>query len=186
MLKKKKLEQFNRGGIVIYKPKGGDIQIEVKLDNETIWLTQSQIALLFGTQRPAITKHLRNIFKTAELNKNSVSSILEHTAADGKIYKTQFYNLDAIISVGYRINSERATQFRIWATKIVKDYLIKGYAVNEKRLLEAKSKFKELQSAIDFQHRRKSGASFVFNRERPSVFRWQQAHRLFYVCLFFG
>ena len=93
--------------------------MKVKLEKETIWLTQSQIALLFGTQRPAITKHLNNIFKMGELKKNSVSSILEHTAADGKTYKMQFYNLDAIVSVGYRVKSQRATQFRIWATGIL-------------------------------------------------------------------
>ena len=113
-------------------------------------LTKGQIALLFGTQRPAITKHLSNIFKSGELKENSVCSILEHTAADGKIYKTAFYNLDAIISVGYRVNSNRATQFRIWATKTLKNYLIKGYTINQKRLLGAESKLKELQTTISF------------------------------------
>ena len=85
------------------------MKIRIKLEKDTIWLTQAQIAELFGTQRPAITKHLRNIFNSRELDKNSVSSILEHTAADGKKYKTQFYNLDAVISVGYRVNSKKAT-----------------------------------------------------------------------------
>ncbi len=136
--------------IVIYEGSKGDIRIDVRLENETIWLTQAQIAKLFGTERPAITKHLNNIFKSGELKKNSVSSISEHTAADGKTYKTQFYNLDAIISIGYRVNSKRATDFRIWATKTLKDFLVKGYAVNEKRLLEAKEKFNELQTAISF------------------------------------
>jgi len=89
-------------------------------------LTQEQISLLFGTQRPAITKHLNNILKEGELKKKSVSSILEHTAKDGKKYKTKFYNLDAIISVGYRVNSKRATQFRVWATKTLKDYFVKN------------------------------------------------------------
>ena len=124
--------------------------MDVRLEEETVWLTQGQIALLFGTQRPAITKHLNNIFKSSELSKNSVSSILEHTASDGKIYKTRFYNLDIIISVGYRVNSKQATQFRIWATKTLKDHLLKGYTINEKRLLEAKEKFNELQTAISF------------------------------------
>ncbi len=144
---------FQKGEIVIYKTSRNEVKLEVKLEKETIWLTQSQIALLFDTQRPAITKHLNNTFKTGELRKNSVSSILEHTAADGKTYKTQFYNLDAIISVGYRVNSQRATQFRIWAAKILKQYLIKGYAINEKRLLEAKNKFHELQEAVSFLQR---------------------------------
>ncbi len=136
--------------IVIYEASKGDVRIDVRLENETIWLTQAQIAILFGTERPAITKHLNNIFRSGELNKNSVSSILEHTAADGKTYKTQFYNLDMIISIGYRVNSQRATQFRIWATKTLKDYLVKGYSINEKRLLETQEKFKELQTAISF------------------------------------
>ena len=89
---------------------------------------------LFGTKRPAITKHLRNIFNSGELDQNSVSSILEHTAADGKTYKTQFYNLDAIISVGYRVNSINATAFRRWATRVLKNYLLKGYSVNQQLL----------------------------------------------------
>jgi hypothetical protein len=142
-------KEIKKGEIIIYKSdKGPDIK--VKLDKENIWLTQDQIASLFGTQRPAITKHLNNIIKEGELKKNSVSSILEHTARDGKKYQTKFYNLDAIISVGYRVNSSRATQFRVWATKTLKDYLVKGYVVNEKRLLEAENKFKELQAAVDF------------------------------------
>src|SRR3989338_7248512 len=139
-----------KGEIIIYKTSKNEVELKVKLEKETIWLTQNQIALLFGMQRPAITKHLNNIFKSGELKRNSVSSILEHTAEDGKIYRTQFYNLDAIISVGYRVNSQRATQFRIWATGILKKYLTKGYAINRKRLSEAKSKFHELQEAVLF------------------------------------
>ena len=101
-----------------------------------VWLSQQQIANLFGVQRPAITKHLKNIFESGELEENSVSSILEHTASDGKNYKTQFYNLDAIISVGYRVNSLQATHFRRWATERLKEYLIKGFAMDDKRLKE--------------------------------------------------
>lgn len=121
--------------IVLYQP-DESVRIEVKLDatHETVWLTQQQIADLFGTKRPAITKHLGNIFKSGELNQNSVSSILEHTASDGKVYRTQFYNLDAIISVGYRVNSINATAFRKWATVVLKDYLLKGYSVNQQLL----------------------------------------------------
>ena len=112
------------------------ISLQVKIDasHDTVWLTQQQIADLFGTKRPAITKHLRNIFNSGELDQNSVSSILEHTAADGKTYKTQFYNLDAIISVGYRVNSINATAFRRWATRVLKNYLLKGYSVNQQLL----------------------------------------------------
>ena len=89
---------------------------------------------MFGVQRPAVTKHLRNIFQEGELDPNSVSSILEHTAADGKVYSTQFYNLDAILSVGYRVNSKNATLFRRWANKVLKEYLLRGYAVNQRLL----------------------------------------------------
>ena len=112
------------------------ISLQVKIDasHDTVWLTQQQIADLFGTKRPAITKHLRNIFNSGELDQNSVSSILEHTAADGKPYKTQFYNLDAIISVGYRVNSINATAFRRWATRVLNNYLLKGYSVNQQLL----------------------------------------------------
>jgi len=141
---------INKGKIVIYQTPQKEVKLDVRLKDETVWLTQKQVAILFNTQRPAITKHLNNIFKSGELNKNSVSSILEHTAADGKTYQTQFYNLDAIISVGYRVNSKRAAQFRIWATKTLKEHLVKGYTINEKRLLQARTQLKELQGAISF------------------------------------
>lgn len=136
-----------KGEIIIYKsPEGPELLI--RFEGETVWMTQKQVAELFGTKRPAVTKHLSNIFKTAELSENSVCSILEHTAADGKIYKTQYYNLDAIIAVGYRVNSKRATQFRIWATQRLRDYIIKGFALDEKRLPEAHvAKLKELETA---------------------------------------
>ncbi|HMQ69734.1 MAG TPA: virulence protein RhuM/Fic/DOC family protein [Ignavibacteria bacterium] len=138
----------NSDQLIIYKTEDKKIQIEVKFEHQTVWLTQKQIAELFGTKRPAITKHLSNIFKTGELESESVSSILEHTASDNKRYKTTFYNLDAIISVGYRVNSRKATEFRIWATQRLKDYLIKGYSVNEKRLKETKKEFIELRRTI--------------------------------------
>jgi hypothetical protein len=116
------LEQ--RGEIVFYQTKDKKVKLEVTLELETVWLTQQQIAKLFGTQRPAITKHLQNIFKSKELQEDSVCSVLEHTASDGKKYHTNFYSLDAIISIGYRVNSNRATQFRIWATNVLKRHLI--------------------------------------------------------------
>src|SRR3989344_5398131 len=138
----------NKGEIILYKAEEGP-ELRVIVKDESVWLNQDQIAELFGTQRPAITKHLNNIFKSAEVSQNSVSSILEHTAADGKTYKVQYYNLDAIISIGYRVNSKRATQFRIWATKHLRDYILKGYLINDKRLKENEElKFKELQGAI--------------------------------------
>ena len=118
-----------KGEIVLYQP-DESIRLEVRIEDETVWLSQQQIADLFGTKRPAITKHLNNIFKCGELDENSVSSILEHTASDGKKYATKFYNLDAILSVGYRVNSVYATSFRRWANNVLKKYLLKGYAVH--------------------------------------------------------
>jgi hypothetical protein len=117
--------------IILYQP-NESVKLDVRIEQETVWLTQIQIAELFGTKRPAITKHLVNIFNSGELIENSVCSILEHTATDGKIYHTKFYNLDAILSVGYRVNSLHATQFRIWANRIIKDYLLKGYAIHQR------------------------------------------------------
>ncbi len=119
---------------LLYTTPNGKVKVEIFLHNENIWLTQDKIALLFGVQRPAITKHLKNIFESGELQESSVSSILEHTAADGKKYHTKFYNLDAIISVGYRVNSKHATLFRIWATERLKEYIIKGFTMDDERL----------------------------------------------------
>jgi prophage maintenance system killer protein len=134
---------MNKGQIIIYTTPDGNAQLDVKLDQDTVWLSQNQIAELFGTKRPAITKHLKNIFSDGELEENSVSSILEHTASDGKTYNTKFYNLDVILSVGYRVNSKNATQFRIWANKILKEYLVKGFVVNQQ------AKVKQLQEALN-------------------------------------
>ena len=119
---------------LLYTTPDGKVKVEIFLKDENVWLTQDRIAELFGVQRPAITKHLKNIFESEELVEDSVSSILEHTAKDDKTYKTKFYNLDAIISVGYRVNSMRATQFRIWATERLKEYIIKGFTMDDERL----------------------------------------------------
>ena len=119
---------------LLYTAPSGKVKVEIFLRDENIWLTQEKIASLFGVQRPAVTKHLKNIFETNELQEESVSSILELTANDGKKYKTKFYNLDAIISVGYRVNSTQATHFRIWATERLKEYIIKGFTMDDERL----------------------------------------------------
>ncbi len=131
---KKIIKQNEFTEFLLYTTPNGKVKVEIFLHNENIWLTQDKIALLFGVQRPAITKHLKNILETKELDKKSVSSILEHTAKDDKKYKTLFYNLDAIISVGYRINSSQATQFRIWATERLKEYIIKGFTMDDEKL----------------------------------------------------
>ncbi len=122
----------NNSEIVIYQSQDGLIHLDVQYADGTVWLTQQQIADLFGVQIPAISKHLSNIFKEGELDRNSVISILENTAKDGKVYRTQFYNLDAILSVGYRVNSVYATQFRQWATKVLNNYLRHGYAISDR------------------------------------------------------
>ncbi len=125
---------------LLYTTPNGKVKVEIFLHNENIWLTQEKIAQLFGVQRPAITKHLKTIFETRELDEAVVCSILEHTTAHGAIQgKTQtnavkYYNLDAIISVGYRVNSTQATQFRIWATERLKEYIIKGFTMDDERL----------------------------------------------------
>jgi hypothetical protein len=137
---KDKKENRDKSEIIIYKNSGGEPRISVHLENETVWLSQKQIAELFGVQRPAITKHLNNIFESGELDEKVVCSILELPTQHGAIkdktqnVKTKFYNLDAILSVGYRVNSKQATQFRIWASKILKEYMIKGFTMDDERL----------------------------------------------------
>ena len=150
MAKIDKTSEIKRGDIIIYKTAKNEVDLSVRLEKETIWLTQKQIATLFGKGVPTINEHIKSIFKEGELRENSVIRKSRITASDGKMYSTNFYNLDVVLSVGYRVNSKRATQFRIWATKTLRQYLVKGYAINEKRLVEAREKFKELQVAIRF------------------------------------
>lgn len=146
--------------IILYQP-DSSVKLEVRLEDETVWLTQQQIADLFGTKRPAITKHLANIYKSGELEENSTCSILEHMGNDGtQRYTTKYYNLDAILSVGYRVNSKNATLFRQWANKVLKEYLLKGYSVNQRlmqledridrRLSEHDGQIRELSGKVDF------------------------------------
>jgi len=123
---------MEKNEIILFK--NGNMELEVNLENETVWLSQGQIAELYDTERSVITKHLRNIFNSGELEKDSVCANFAHTANDGKTYSVAHYNLDAIISVGYRVNSKKATKFRIWSTKILKEHLLKGYTINQKRL----------------------------------------------------
>ncbi len=126
---------------LLYNSPNGDVRVEVFLHNENIWLTQKKMAELFGVSVPTINEHLKNIFESGELEENSVIRKFRTTASDGKTYNTNFYNLDTIISVGYRVNSNRATQFRIWATKILKEFIIKGFAMDDKRLKNPNNPF---------------------------------------------
>jgi hypothetical protein len=140
--------------IVIYhKSESPDFQIEVRVEDETVWLTQAQMAHLFDTTRNNITLHIGNVFKEKELNQDTVSKDSLLTARDGKKYKTIFYNLDVIISVGYRVKSQRGTQFRIWANKVLKDYLLKGYAINHRleKVEDDVYSLKKKVDEIDFQ-----------------------------------
>ena len=150
-----KNQNLDQNQIILYSP-NESISLEVLLENDTVWLTQEQIAILFGVKRPAITKHIRKIFETLELEEDSVCSILERTASDGKTYMTQFYNLDMILSVGYRVNSKNAVLFRRWASSVLKDYLLRGYSLNnrlsniEAQLEEHSSILSSHQKKIDF------------------------------------
>jgi hypothetical protein len=138
---------MDKAEVIVYQPDSTSEMLEVRVEDETVWLTQAQMSDLFQTTRNNITLHILNIFKEKELEKSSVCKDFLLTAKDGKKYKTKFYSLDVIISVGYRVKSLRGTQFRIWANKVIKDYLLKGYAINkrieniEKKLVEHDQKF---------------------------------------------
>lgn len=126
---------------LLYTAPNGKVRVEIFLKDENIWLTQEKIAGLFGVERSVVTKHLRNIFASDELQENSVCANFARTADDGKTYQTKFYNLDAIISVGYRVNSTKATHFRIWATERLKEYIIKGFTMDDERLKDPRHIF---------------------------------------------
>ena len=154
--------------IVIYQSEDGQTQVDVRMENETVWLTQQQIAELFGTKRPAITKHLKNIYASEELDENSTCSILEHMGNEGKqTYSTKYYNLDAILSVGYRVNSKNATRFRQWANKVLKQYLIKGYAVDERM---RKDQISELRQLVGMLGRTIQNQPLLSNDETNALF----------------
>lgn len=133
-----KNNQLQQGTFLLYSMNDEQVSIQVYFKDENIWMTQQLMGKLFNVGQPAIAKHLKNIFESGELDENLVHSILEYTAQDGKTYKTKFYNLDAIISVGYRVNSKQATQFRIWATTKLKEFIIKGFVLDDERLKNGK------------------------------------------------
>lgn len=144
--------QQSEKSAVIYKSNDGTIQLEVQLANDTVWLTQAQMAMLFGTQRQAVTKHLKNIFECHELEKTATSSILEQVQKEGNRMvnrKIELYNLDVIISVGYRVNTSRGIEFRQWANKVLKDYILKGYAINQ-RFERLEQRVANTEEKIDF------------------------------------
>ena len=159
-MEENKIITTNQNEIILYRP-NETISLEVRLENDTIWLTQIQIAELFGVGQPAISKHIKNIYSCGELTEDSTYSILEYMGNDGRQkYLTKYYNLDVILSVGYRVNSLNATRFRQWANKVIKEYLLRGYAVNQRinqledkidrRFADYDSKIKNLNEQVDF------------------------------------
>jgi prophage maintenance system killer protein len=147
------------GEIILYQSEDGKTEIAVHLQNETVWLTQKQIAAVFEAERSVITKHVNNIFRSGELEKESVCAKFAHTAADGKTYQTNYYNLDVIIAVGYRVNAKRGTQFRIWATNVLKDHIVRGYALNQRRLAEKGTR--EIRQVLDLLSNTLEGQNLV-------------------------
>ncbi len=138
----------NKGEIIIYQTEENETQIEVRPEEESVWLTQTQMVKLFDTTMQNISLHINNYFKEEELQRNSVVKEYLTTAIDGKDYNTKYFNLDVIISVGYRVKSRRGTQFRIWANKILIDYLLKGFAINKKLLQNRNEKLNQLNETI--------------------------------------
>ena len=138
---------FEQGELIFYQSDDGHTRVDVQLKDETVWLSQAQLTELFSRNKRTISEHIRNVFKEGELQENAVVRKFRTTALDGKSYQTNFYNLDVIISVGYRVKSQRGTQFRIWATSILKDHLVAGYTLNKKRLAE--KGFSEVKQVLE-------------------------------------
>ncbi|MBC5643995.1 RhuM family protein [Parabacteroides segnis] len=142
----------NKGEIIVYQS-DNTLQLEVRMEDETVWLSLNQIAELFERDKSVISRHIKNVFEERELSKDSVVAKIATTGSDNKIYQVDYYNLDVIISVGYRVKSQRGTQFRIWANQILKEYLLKGYTINQRiELLEQRMNFKfsEYDEKFDF------------------------------------
>jgi hypothetical protein len=138
----------DRGEIILYRSPDGKAALDVRLDGETLWLHLNQLAGLFERDKSVISRHLGIVFKSGELERNSVVAFFATTAADGKTYNVEYFNLDAIISIGYRVNSKRGTQFRIWATNVLREHLVRGFTLNEKRLGEQGQKLSDLHRTV--------------------------------------
>jgi prophage maintenance system killer protein len=139
---------MNTNQVIIYQTPDGQATLDVTLEHDTVWLSLNQLSTLFERDKSVISRHLKNIFTEEELDRNSVVAKNATTANDGKTYEVEYFNLDAVISVGYRVNSKRGTQFRIWANRVLKDYLVKGYAINEQRLKEQTEQFNSLKQTV--------------------------------------
>ena len=165
IMPKKKQEKFNKGEIIIYKQAKGEVDFSVRFEDETVWLRQNEIAKLFGKDRSVVTKHINSIFKDKEVDQKSNVHFLHIANSDKPV---AFYSLDVILAVGYRTISAKAINFRKWATGVLKKYLLKGYAINEKRLSEAKNKFNQLQETINFLQK-KSKAKMLKGQEKEII-----------------
>jgi hypothetical protein len=144
-----RMPTVDRGEIVIYQPQEGEPVLHVRLDHDTVWLDAHQMAVLFGRDRTVIIRHVRNIYATQELMPEATCAKNAQVAADGKVRRMDLYNLDMILSVGYRVNSKRGTQFRIWATHVLRDHLLRGYSINERRLQELKQSLRIVGQVLD-------------------------------------
>ncbi len=142
--------QENKGNIVIYEDKNGNVELRADIEKDTIWATQEQIAKLFESSKQTVSRHTTRIFNEGELNEKSVVKECLTTAKDSKQYLTKFYNLDAIIAVGYRVNSKKATKFRIWATRILREYLVKGFNLDKRTINRSTENVEDLQKALAF------------------------------------
>jgi prophage maintenance system killer protein len=147
-MKKETTIKGTRGEIVLYRAPDGTAAVGVRLEANTLWLNLNQIGLLFDRDKSVISRHLRNVFKERELDRDSVVAFFATTAADGKTYQVEYFNLDAILSVGYRVNSKRGTQFRIWATTVLRDHLVQGYSINERRLKELRQSLRLVENVL--------------------------------------
>ncbi|MCK4390119.1 MAG: virulence RhuM family protein [Desulfobacterales bacterium] len=143
------MNEESKGEIIIYRAEDGKTTLEMSLKEDTVWLSLNQMVALFDRDKSVISRHIKNVFREGELDKMSVVAKFATTASDGKTYQVEYFNFDIIISVGYRVKSQRGTQFRVWATRVLKNYLIKGYSVNEKRLSKQNARLVELQKTVN-------------------------------------
>ncbi len=154
------------GEVIVYEAPDGEVRVDVRLDRETVWLTQAQMAELFGRERSVVTKHVRNAFQEGELDPAAVCAKFAHTAADGKTYQVDHYNLDVVISVGYRVKSLRGTQFRIWATRTLREHLVRGYTINQQRF---EQNARELEAALALVRKAAAGEALTTDQGRGLV-----------------
>ena len=162
--------QQNKGEIVIYQMKDGQTSLEVNLVEDTVWLSLNHMVALFDRDKSVISRHIKNIFREGELDKRSVVAKYATTASDEKTYQVEYFNLDVIISVGYRVKSQRGTQFRIWANKILKDYLVKGYTLNENRLQSQIEKYTNSGTRTSWKKRQVLGGTGFLSSESIWIF----------------